>query len=168
LEQRRQSPDWRSLSRRAAWVSVAILRHRMHRALPLAGRRRPHWAQRPAALWRRYSFSRLTGGILPGRPSQGAWSRWKPASGPESSSPAHPGGTRPSRASCSRGYTFLPIRRHPPWYSRPRIVGPASFCTGIANWPYDPQFPAPNCVLHTTAPAPDPTAPGPCKATQST
>ena len=82
MEQRRQSPDWRSLSRRVAWVSVAILRHRMHRALPLAGRRRPHWAQRPAALWRRYSFLRLTGASYQMLPlgimaSVGTPTRWR-------------------------------------------------------------------------------------------
>jgi hypothetical protein len=52
------------------------------------------------------------------------------------------GGSRPSRSSCSRGYTFPLIRRHtPPRYSRPRIVGRVPFRGEIANSVHGPQPP---------------------------
>ena len=60
---------------------------------------------------------------------------------------------------------FLPQNSSPaeiphPWYSRPRIMGPAAFHRSIANWPYEPQSPTSGgLLLHSTAPVPDPTEP---------
>ena len=53
---------------------------------------------------------------------------------------------------------ILHLQTPPPWYSRPRIIGPAAFHRGIANWPYEPQSPTSGgLLLHSTAPASDPT-----------
>ena len=142
MEQRRQSPDWRSLSRRAAWVSVAILRHRMHRALPLAGRRRPHWAQRPAALWRRYSFSMLTGGAS----YQGAQARGHGLDGNQPRArKVHPQLIQVAadhlEQVAQEATPFSPADIPYPRYSRPRIMGPAPFRQDIANSVHEPQSP---------------------------
>ncbi len=47
---------------------------------------------------------------------------------------------------------------YPPWYSRPRIMGPVPFQKDIANSVRGPQFLAPDrLLLHSTAPRRSPT-----------
>ena len=63
----------------------------------------------------------------------------------------------PPGSSCAGGLNFSPQNFSPadiphPWYSRPRIVGPAAFCVPIANSVHGPEFAAPETLLvHTSA-----------------